>query len=284
MLPFRDVNIFPSHFNNAAVVAWIVDPRIRDAEFYVYRRVDEGGDWELLNTDPVFGSTYTDTGFSVRNKLSNPGYKILAVLNGKEFVSPDITLYSRTGRKAYGVARTILRSKYLQARLDGIPVLYYPLARNGKTNESLDPDTGQRVKASCPKGLSADEQEETGEQDDYGTYYADGYCRPYITYMRLLGEYAQKENVLDNGVYDASTVMVELLSFPYARTDDMIVDVATDRRWKVGDNIQTSLVKGVIPVCHKVKISLQAHNDPCYAVPIPDNYYDLKHRLDVNLQ
>lgn len=275
MLAFRDINIFPSHSKRAAVVAWVVDPSIRDAEFYVYRRKDEGAEWQLLNEEPAFGQMYTDLDFNVNVKLANPGYKVLAILNGKEFVSPDITLYSKTGRQAYGVAHMIIREKYMQARQDGIPVLYYPLARNGKTNAALDPDTGQRVKATCP--ASADGGGE--EDDDYGTYYADGYCRPFLTYIRLLGEFAQRENVLDTGVFDASTQRAELLSFPYPRTDDMIVDVTTDRRWKVGDQIQTNLVKGVIPIGHVCKISLQAHNDPCYSVPVPDNYPELVRNL-----
>lgn len=275
MLAFRDVNIFPSYGRKAAVVAWVVDPALRDAEFYVYRRMDEGGEWELLNTEPVFGTTYVDTTLDVPNKLQTPGYKVLAILGKREFESPDITIYDKTGRKAYGVAHNIIRAKYIQARHDGIPVLYYPLTRNGKRNESLDPDTGQRVKAACASGDGG----EGSEQDDYGTYYAGGYCRPFLTYMRLLGEYAQRENVLDTGVYDASTVMVEMLAFPYVRTDDLIVDVATDRRWKVGDSIQTNMVKGIIPVSHKVKVALQPHNDPCYSVPIPDNYPELVRNL-----
>lgn len=278
MNAFRDINIFPSYSRKAAVVAWIVDPAIRDAEFYVYRSEDGTSEYELLNDDPVFGCTFTDTTLQVRNKLQIPYYRVLAILNGKEYESPVVALYDRVGREAYGVSHCIISEKYIQARQDGIPVLYYPLARNGKTNEALDPDTGQRIKATCPASSHVGGDGEEGN-DDYGTYYADGYCRPFITYIRLLGGLAQKTNVLDVGVMDSSVQLAEFLAFPFPRTDDMVVDAATDRRWKIGDLIQTHLVKGIIPVGHNAKISLQPHNDPCYAVPIPDNYKALVDNL-----
>lgn len=269
MAKFRDIVVFPSYGRHASTVAWMVDPSIRDAEFYVYRSFDMNGDYELLNEEPVFGNIYTDTTFYTPNKLQIPVYRLLAIIDGKEYESPEVALYAKTGRKAYGVAHSIIRSKYLQARQDGLPVLYYPLVRNGKTNSAMDPDTGQRTKAVC-----SSPDREPGD-DDYGTRYAGGYCRPYLTYVRLLGETAQKENILDVGVFDTSVMMAETLAFPFPRTDDMLVDVYTDRRWKIGDTIQTHMVKGVIPIGHTVKISLQSHNDPCYSVPVPDNYYDL---------
>lgn len=275
---FYDISVFPSYGRNAATVAWSVAPAIRDAEFYVYRSIDGTGDYELLNDDPVFGRTFTDTGLKVQNKLQTPYYRLLAVKDGKEYDSPPVAVFDKVGRKAYGVAHSIIRAKHIQARADGIPVLYYPLARNGLTNESLDPDTGQRVVAVCTS--SGDEDYGSGgKSPDYGTYYADGYCRPFVTYMRFLEEPKQRQNILDTGVMDASVMTVELPAFPYPRTDDMVVDVTTDRRWKIGDTIQSYLVKGVVPVGHEVKVSLQAHNDPCYKVPVPDNYMELVGRM-----
>ena len=275
---FYDISVFPSYGRRAATVAWAVAPSIRDAEFYVYRSVDGTGDYELLNDDPVFGRTFTDADLSVPNKLQTPYYRLLAVKDGKEYESPPVAVFDKVGRKAYGVAHSIIRAKFIQARADGIPVLYYPLVRNGLTNESLDPDTGQRVVATCPAGGDAGSGE-GGSSPDYGTFYAGGYCRPFVTYMRILEEPKQRQNILDVGMMDASVINVELPAFPFPRTDDMIVDVATDRRWKIGDTIQSYLVKGVVPVGHEARVSLQSHNDPCYQVPVPDNYMELLRRM-----
>lgn len=273
MQAFKDINIFPSYHNRTAIVAWVVDPSIRDAEFYVYRRIDGGAEWEALSTEPTYGSTFADTEFYIPNKVQQPMYKVLAIKGDKEWVSPDVALFSKVGRKAFGLAHNIIRAKYFQARQDGIPVLYYPLAKNGEKTSTLDSVTGQRTKADCATG--------DGETDenDYNTYYAAGYYRPFITYIRFLGERVQKENILDTGIYDSTVLNAELLAFPPVRTGDMIVDVSTDRRWTVGANIQTDLVKGVIPVSYTAQISLQPHNSPCYAVPIPSNYNAMVRRL-----
>lgn len=268
--------ILPSHYRKTAIVSWIVDPRIKDAEFYVYRKVDGGATWELLNEEPVFGTTFTDTKFVITNKVQQPAYKVLALhtKDGKtlEYISPEVALFSKTGRKAFGVAHNIIRAKYLQARADGIPVLYYPLIKNGEKTATLDSITGQRTKADC----GAD----GGDEPDYGTYYKGGFYPPFLTYIRLLGERIQRTTVLDTGVVDSTSMNAELLAFPPVRTGDMIVDVATDRRWLVGDNIRTDMVKGVIPVGYEAQIVQQAHNAPCYAVPVPSNYSEMLYKLE----
>ena len=121
---FLDVSIFPTHAKNKAVVAWITVPEIKDAEFYVYRKWDGGAEWELLNTEPVYGTTYADTQFTINNKLQVPSYRLLAIKGGKEYESPEVAVYSKVDRKAFGVAQNIIRGLYFQARQDGIPVLY----------------------------------------------------------------------------------------------------------------------------------------------------------------
>lgn len=269
MRVFRDITILPSHSRRTAIVTWVVDPRIKDAEFYVYRKMDGGAEWELLNTEPVFGTVYADTDFYVKNKEQVPSYRILALSDSKEYDSPEIAAFAKTGRTAYGVAQHIIQTKYLQARQDGLPVLYYPAITNGKMSAALDDVTGQRLKVDC------------GESDDndYNSYYAGGYYRPFLTYVRLLGERIQREDRLDDGIYDSSLINAEFLAFPPVRAGDMVVDVASDRRWFVGSSIKTEAVQGIIPIGYTSMLSLQSHNHPCYSVPVPTNYYDMLRRL-----
>lgn len=275
--PFRDVNIYPSYAKHAAVVAWKVDPALRDADFYIARKYDGGAEWEPLNATAVKGTTYTDTEFTIKNRTQVPSYRVMAVLDGKTWFSPEVALYARTGRKAYGIAHHIIRNKYLQARQDGIPVLYYPAVKNGELNSNIDPVTGQRVKAPCTKNNSTDPDND--QDNDYGTYYQKGFYRPFMTYMRLMGARLQRTNVLDTGVFDDLVQNVELLAFPPARTGDMIVDPITDRRWIIGDSIQTELVQGIIPVGHSAYVTLMSHNDPIYSVPLPNNYMQMMEDL-----
>lgn len=281
MRVFRDIRIFPSHFKNTAIISWIVDPLIADAKYYIYRKWDGGAEWELLNTTPVQGAnTYADTTFNITNKVQVPSYKLLAVTgegteDEKEYVSEEVGLFTPVERKAFGIAHNITRSLYLQARQDGIPVLYYPNIKNGPLSGNLD-DVGQRITAPC-----VDTDAAAGEEasSDYGEYHAGGYYRPFLTYVRFVGSRLVKESVLDIGLYDEAVQNAIFLAFPPVRSGDMIVDVSTDRRWIVSNNIKAQMVKSVIPVAYDAVINLQAHNDPCYAVPIPDNYPEMIKRL-----
>lgn len=280
MRVFRDIRIFPSHYKHTAIISWITDPIIAEAKFYIYRKWDGGAEWELLNTTPVEGTNaYADTGFDIRNKLQVPAYKILAITGEgtdteREYVSDEVGLFTPTERKAFGIAHNITRSLYLQARQDGIPVLYYPNIKNGPISGNVD-DVGQRTSATCTNGDSGDKNVTA----DYGEYYAGGYYRPFLTYVRFIGSRLVRENILDVGLYDESVQNAVFLAHPPVRSGDLVVDVSTDRRWIVSNNVKAQLVKSVIPVAYDAVINLQSHNDPCYAVPIPDNYPEMIKRL-----
>lgn len=279
MRVFRDVRIFPSHYKNTAIIAWKVDPIIAEAEFYIYRKWDGGAEWELLNTSPVVNdNVYADNTFNIKNKIQIPAYKLLAITSdGKEYESEEVGLFTPVERKAFGIAHNITRATYMQARQDGIPVLYYPCIKNGKISDSLS-DTGQREKAPCVANPDLDGTD-VATDEDYGKYYAGGYYRPYLTYVRLLGPRLVRETRLDEGLFDDAVQNAVFLSFPPVRSGDLVIDVSTDRRWIVSNNIKTQTVKSVIPVSYEAVINLQEHNDPCYAVPIPDNYPELVRRL-----
>lgn len=278
MRVFRDIRIFPSHYKNTAIVSWIVDPSIADASFYIYRKWDGGAKWELLNETPVIGAnTYADTTLDIKNKIQVPAYRILAIVNEgtkdeKEYASAEVGLFTPVERKAFGIAHNITRSLYLQARQDGIPVLYYPNIKNGKVSDNVD-DTGQRTKAPCVT------DDDTTAINDYGEYYAGGYYRPFLTYVRFIGPRLVRENRLDEGLFDDAVQNAVFMAHPPVRSGDLVVDVSTDRRWIVSNNVKANTVKSVIPVSYEAVINLQEHNDPCYAVPIPDNYPELLRRL-----
>lgn len=268
---FRDVSIFPSHSKNTAIIAWMVDPSISRAEFYIYKKVDGGAEWELLNEDSPVTDTmvYADTEFIIKNKSQTPAYKILAYIDAEhEYESEEIALYSKYERKTFGIAHHIIREFYRQARQDGIPVLYYPAIKNGKLSTSLDSITGQRVKASCNK-------DSENPDNDYGSIYEGGYYRPFLTYVRMVGAKLVRENYLDDGLFDDATQKVLFLAYPPVRSGDLVVDVSTDRRWLVGDNIKTHTLKSTIPVSYEAEMSLQVHTHACYDVPIPDNYPEM---------
>lgn len=265
MQAFRDVSVFPSHSTHTAIVAWVTDPALKDAEFYVYRKWDGGATWELLNEEAAYGTTYADTNFDITNKQQVPMYKVLALVGEKEYVSPEVGVFGKVTRKDFGVAQNIIRSLYLQARRDGTPVLYYPAIKNGKMSSSLDSATETKTD-SCTSS-------------DYGTNYEGGYYRPFLTYVRMLGAKLVRSNRLDDGNYDENVQQVQFLAFPPVRSEDLVVDVATDRRWLVAEGIQAQMVRAVIPVSYTTTMSLQSHSHPCYSVPIPDNYPALIRRL-----
>lgn len=274
MIPFRHIHILPSYHSKTAVIKWDVAPELKDAEFYIYKKLDGGQEWVLLNTEPVYGTIYLDTDFYSKNKLDNPHYKLLALLNDKEYISDQVALFSNLRRREFGIIKKIIITKFLQAKHDGIPVLYYPAIKNGKVSVNLDPITGQRISVSC--------QNEDQDTNDYGTYYQGGYCAPFITFIRLLGSNLQRTSLTEVGKWDESVQNVEMLPYPPVRSGDMIVDVVTDKRWIINDSIKPQEFKG-IPVSYITTMSLQPRNEQCYGVPIPDNYYDMGKQLKLRL-
>lgn len=263
---FRRINILPTYYNKTAIVQWEVDPSIKDAEFYIYKKQDGGQEWKLLNEDPIYGTIFMDTSFYSTNKTDVPHYKLLAIQDKQEYESEQVAVFSNIRRREFGIIKKIIMSKFLQAKHDGIPVLYYPAIKGGKVSLNIDPVSGTRTTYTCP-----DEQSETS---DYGTYYEGGYCPPYLTFVRLLGSKLDRTNLTEVGNWDETIQNIEILPYPPVRAGDMLIDVSTDRRWIVGNSIKPSEFKG-IPLSYITSMTLQSRNEPCYAVPIPDNYYDM---------
>lgn len=262
---FRHIHILPSYHSKTAVVQWDVDPKLKNYEFYIYKKQDGGQKWELLNTEPVYGNVYLDTNFYSTNKLDVPHYKLLALDGDNEYESEQVAVYSHLRRREFGIIKKIIMTKFLQAKHDGIPVLYYPSIKNGKVSVNIDPTTGQRISLSC--------KNEDTDTNDYGLYYQGGYCAPFITYVRLLGSKLQRSNLTEIGTWDESTQQIEILPYPPVRAGDMIVDVSTDKRYIINESIKPQEFKG-IPVSYQTSMSLQQKNSECYQVPIPDDYFD----------
>lgn len=261
---FISVDIRPSFTNKVAIITWSVTPELFGNEFYVYKKNDGGAEFELLNETPVYTAAFVDNNFYIPNKYEVPVYKILAVnpVSKVETESADIALFSEYSRRDFGLAHKMIYMQYLQAKADGVPVLYYPAVRSGTLNPAIDPSTGMRIQTYCG--------------DDYGTYYEKGYYRPLIIYIRFIGQKRVKTNMLDEGIFDTAVQQCEFPAHPPVRTADLIVDPATDRRWLVGGSIEMCAVRNVIPVSYTAAIEQQDHSHPCYNVPIPDNYYALR--------
>lgn len=276
---FRDVSVFPSYGKGAAVVSWRVDTPWRDAAFYVYRKDDGGQRWVLLNDEPVYGTMFTDTGFRSKDATNVPWYRVVAILEpGKhEADSEPVALYGgMTGRRTFGMAFKTLRLKYIQARHDGVPMLYYPALKSGKVSPYIDPLTGQRTGRACGE---ADTDDGEAIEDDYGTYYAGGYCPPFLTFVRLMGARSVRSNVLEDGTFREEEQVADFLPYPPVRTGDLLVDPASDRRWLVGKSIKPQMVKGVVPVGYKATITLLDTNHDAYRVPVPSNYNKMLARV-----
>lgn len=225
---------------------------------------------ELITETPVKGRIYIDNNLFTTNKLHTPSYRILAIKDNKEYDSNEIALFSEYNRKDFGIAHRIIKEKFIKAKFDGIPVLYYPALSSGELSNNIDSETGQRMATVC---------DPNDESQDYGTKYAGGYSPPFITYVRLKGVKVDKQNILDIGTINEANQIMEFLAVPPVRTGDLIVDVPADRRWLVNASIKAQTLKN-IPLGFEAETSLQAHSHQCYKVPIPDNYYDMLKNME----
>ncbi|MEG1543079.1 MAG: hypothetical protein RR382_00950 [Tannerellaceae bacterium] len=258
---FISVVVSPAYGRCQCTVRWTVTPEMQGAQYRVYKAMD-GASFDLMTALPITETAWVDMDFVVSNRVQLPAYRLLAVLpDGTEVESPITIPFAYGSRIDYGVAQNIIRTKYLQATIDGIPMLHYPSTRGGELSPNIDPDTGVREDASCP------------DESDAGGYYASMYQRPYLTWVRLIKNGSVKMQASDEGVgyKDSLETLAELLVWPPTRSGDLFIDISNDNRYIVGDDVRADMVKGVYPISYSAMLNLQHRNMPAYNVELPDN-------------
>lgn len=263
---FKEIQLYPSYGKKSLIIRWKVDSFLSDAVFYVGKARDRGAEYVTLNEIPIRGTTFVDTDFIIPNREEVSAYKIVADKGGTLYTSDSVGVFSRMTRKDFGISQNIIRMKYLQAsKGDGIGVLYYPAVKSGEVSMAIDPASGMRYKATCPGDT------------DMGGYYANGFYRPFYTFIRILNsrQTTLERSAAGEGLDDTVSLSAEFLPFPPVRTGDLIVDVETDNRYLIGKQIQTDMLRGVVPLSYTTTIELQQRSMPVYSFDPPDNYYQL---------
>lgn len=264
MASFTSVKVQPSYGNKRALVTWAVTSDIADGEFHVYRSPDGSGNWELLNVDPVTGTSYEDTTLVPGNLQDIPHYRVLCVKDDAEYDSPIIGIYNLLTRKEYAVCSKILKMEFLQlSRGEGLKVLVYKPLQSGEVSDQVDPDTLQHTGVPCP---SLDH-----EDNSYDQIYKEGYARPVLTLMRITDNGPIVVMDRQNGLStrDENMIQARFLGYPHITTGDMIVNYETDDRYAVTDTVKAYKFKGVFPVAFDAKLQMLSRKDVRYKVPVP---------------
>ena len=258
--PFINVTVQPSYGHQKALIHWTVTNYYKDAKFYVFRSLNNGGgNWKSVTTQAISGESCEDTEFYANNRLMQTFYRVVLVKDGKEFQSPVISAFDRMTRSEYGAAKQIIHYEYMRmSKGNGVRILHYLPLVEGEINPDYDAETGQKLMATCPN------------DDSYGLMYKGGFGPPLQTWAEFL-QINESLSISpgDQGMDDKVEVIARLMSFPKPLRNHLIVHPVTDNRYVVGDEIKGSYFKGFVAVSYDVKLTLLDRGDPRYRVPVP---------------
>lgn len=272
--PFTSVTVQPSYGSRKTLVTWTVLDEYEDGDFYVLRSPDGVRSWKLLNVVPANNFQLEDDLFIVDNRVQVTHYRVyLKHPTLGEFDSPPIGLFDTLTRSEYGIARNIMLREIARMHngRNAVEVLHYIPLASGTPNPHYDPDTNQKYGAECPS---------TGPEDaSYGLPFIGGYGLPIRTWVELKSMAPEVTSVDNAGLGNTEQVVVRrarMVAAPKPHRGHLLVNVHTDDRYAVGEEIIPYRFRGVAPVAYDVTLHLLRRGDPRYRVPIPNplpDYY-----------
>jgi hypothetical protein len=162
------------------------------------------------------------------------------------------TPYGDLGRREYLLVRDIMRREVLQQdTLAGVQGrLWIRSVSGGRCTSCVDPITGDTVSSNC--------------KDCLGTGRMPAYHGPYTVWMTFSPTNRDTEQKPDGtGTQQIYVWNIRLVGFPYAKDQDIAIDIATDKRYVI-DGVQHLTEIRRIPVVQNLRARELPTSDPAY--------------------
>lgn len=268
MSVFRNIRVYPNHGSRSAVLTWATAVNVSPGNVFVaYSDTGAPKTWELINAGaPVAYSLglYHDTSLHVNSGAVVGFYRLLLVNPEGDHFSESIGIYGDITPREYGMVRAIMHREFTELRAaNGYPVWHCITKTSGEKARNVDPDTDETRGLECAGTAQAD--------SSYGLPFLGGFHPPILTWIRAMtvdkGTIRDSEN--DTSPRETDTAAIRMLAFPKPSRGHMIVDPTTDRRYLVGDEIKTFMLRGVIPIAYEATMEFLATSDPRYRFEVP---------------
>ena len=253
--PITRVRILPSYAKGFTFL-WDISQSFSDPGPWTFT-VEEGpgheGPWTIIS--PVLTNTYAWSEVNKKrivNKDLILFFRVIMSTSKGTYVSHVRTPYGDLDRRDYLIVREIMRREVLQqSTLAGIQALLWTRALWGpKCTECTDPFTGSIVNTNCGKCL--------------GTGRIPPYHGPYPIWTTFSPTKRNTENKPDGtGTVQLYTWDIRMVGFPYAKDNDIVIDIAADKRYVVDGMANLTEIRRV-PVVQVLHAKELPTSDPAY--------------------
>lgn len=218
--------VYPSHI----YIQWnIEDKNSALGNVDILRSQSEAGPFNIIDTVDSTEYSYSDSEANLLGLTRNYWYIIKAnsAHNASEYAlsKPKTSEYELKGHRAK-VARKARRDLKIQLeRLNGVPIIILKRRSFGpRCTECFNPVTSDVMYSHC--------------NTCYGTTYVDGYHDPVYSYGKLDPVVVQ-ESVASGGPSQSAMTGLIITEYPVVEVNDLIIEVKTNRRFKVRQKIQS---------------------------------------------
>jgi len=238
---------------DAAELSWQIQPASEDIfqyDFQVFRSESPAGPWDTLSPKFKDKFYFIDNQMPPFNQVRHLYYKI-TVSKGEATSSYTTKLGQLENRYAIEIAR--LNRVALKVAV-GLKLYVLPVRTFGAYCSCYDPVTGKRTVNEC---LSC-----------YNTGYAGGYLTAIETYGMITTPTKVTQEIPKGGGVEAEPLVTEirLANYPLLKRGDIIVNPATNDRWRVA-NVTTPTLAGMV-VSQLCRCSLVDPSDIVYKVKL----------------
>jgi len=253
--PFTKVSILPSYAKGFTFL-WEISAGFGDALPWTFQ-IEEGpgpeGPWTVIS--PTLTNIFA---WSEVNKKRIVGkdlilfFRIVMTTPKATYISQIRTPYGDLDRRDYLIVRDIMRREVLQQEtMAGIQALMWSRSVWGPKCEACrDPITGSIINSRC------------GEC--FGTGYLPPYHGPYQIWATFTPTKRNKEQKPDGtGTIQLYTWDIRMVGFPYAKDNDIIIDMAADKRYVIDGVADLTEIRR-IPVIQSLHAKELPTSDPAY--------------------
>lgn len=261
---FKSVQILPRRGLGQSILYWTQDGALDGYNVYVaFSITGADGSWKVLNPDtpvPVAVGTYVDDSFESHSEHAVGFYRLLATNGTTNVFSKKYGIYDVLQPAEFGIVNGIIEREFIECRAaNGIP-MWHCIPRDwGTLASNTDPDTNETTGIEC-------------DPTSFGEKYEGGFYPPVLTWVRWLsvGSMTIKDTESGSGLTADTLRRARLLAWPKPVTGHMLVDPVTDRRYLVGQRINTHALRDIMPVFYEVDLDFLSQTDPRYKFDMPD--------------
>lgn len=252
--PFLSVHIIPGYVDGF-VFTWELTRNFIDPApwtFYVEQGPAVDGPWTVLSPGLVGVAIWADNLKRVFNKNRVLFFRLRLVTTEATYYSEVITPYGDLPRRDYLIVKDIMRREILQQqKLSGVRAMLWCKSTWGtKCTACVDPFTGDIMTSNCA--------------DCMGQGIVPPYHGPYEIWVTFSTDQKNTEQSAEGaGLKQDYNWTVRMIGFPYVHDNDIILDIASDKRYIV-DGVANELEIRRVPVIQMIGVHELPVSDPAY--------------------